>query len=62
MIKLKDFKFYNLKSPCKDCPAKGCGAMHDLCEKYLKYRNKIYQARYTMRQQEALKRRERDGI
>lgn len=24
--------------PCKDCPKKGCGAYHDICEKYQAFR------------------------
>lgn len=23
------------KSPCADCPKKGCGSYHDICERYL---------------------------
>lgn len=24
--------------PCKDCPKKGCGAYHDICEDYQSFR------------------------
>ena len=26
------------KPPCKDCEKVGCGAYHDICEKYLEYK------------------------
>lgn len=28
-------------SPCKHCPDQGCGAYHNKCEKYLKWRAKL---------------------
>ena len=27
-----------MDAPCKDCPNAGCGSYHDICEKYLVYR------------------------
>lgn len=27
-----------INCPCKDCPKKGCGAYHDICEKYQAFR------------------------
>ena len=28
------------RSPCSDCPEKGCGAKHDTCEKYQDWNRK----------------------
>ena len=25
-----------MKNPCKDCPDKGCGAYHDICQEHIK--------------------------
>lgn len=35
-------------SPCKDCPKTGCGAYHDICEKYQAYK-KEKELRYEQR-------------
>ena len=29
-----------LEAPCKNCPKKGCGAYHDICQEYQDYRVK----------------------
>lgn len=29
-----------LEAPCKDCPKKGCGSYHDVCQNYQDYRVK----------------------
>jgi len=34
-----NFQRYDvLKCPCKECPEKGCGAKHNTCEAYAKWR------------------------
>ena len=27
--------------PCKECPKKGCGSFHDICEEYIKYKTEV---------------------
>lgn len=41
------------ESPCIDCEMKGCGAYHDICEKYKAYKDMIARNRKAMRQDRA---------
>lgn len=36
------------RPPCMGCERRGCGAYHDVCEKYIEYR-KLKQKEYTNR-------------
>ena len=31
----------NIKSPCMNCPKKGCGVLHNKCNEYIKYKEEI---------------------
>jgi len=45
-----------MDAPCKDCPDVGCGAYHDICEKfqaYKKLKEEEYKGRKLSSQHEA---------
>lgn len=41
--------------PCKNCPKKGCGAYHDVCEAYQAFRQK----RATSKSEDEIRRKSR---
>jgi hypothetical protein len=36
------------RTPCKDCPDKGCGSYHDKCSEYLEWAKTLKEASHSI--------------